>query len=97
MNWKKVSEELPHEGVPVLGYSPDWVDPDFNPDGVRECWYGDDGWVSAHWLADQDDYKAVGKEWFTCQSCIESGLGKDCKVNSDPEYWMERPKFNIKK
>ncbi|WP_157665591.1 hypothetical protein [Marinobacter salarius] len=43
--------EYPQTGKPVLGYHPDWVDEDFCPDGVRECFTFGDGteWQSARW------------------------------------------------
>ena len=42
---------------PLLGYSPEWVDPDFNPKGIRECFVGGEGiWISAKWCDYQDTY-----------------------------------------
>lgn len=42
---------LPPIGQAVLGYSPAWVDEDFCPDGIRECFLFGDGteWQSAEW------------------------------------------------
>lgn len=41
----------------VLGYSKNWIDLDFNPDGTRECFInGDLGWTSARYVDYQDCY-----------------------------------------
>jgi hypothetical protein len=42
----------------VLGYSPKWVDEDYNPEGVRICFINDEGvWSSARWDNEQDRYE----------------------------------------
>lgn len=55
-----VCEQLPEMGTPVIGFSPDWIDADFNERGLRECFtYGDPAnpsWHSARWLDEQDCY-----------------------------------------
>lgn len=66
MEWIKVSDksgpqllENTHE---VLAYHPSWVDPDFNPSGIRAGFFQDDEdtdfvkFVSALWLDHQDTY-----------------------------------------
>lgn len=89
--WHKTSEELPNDELgEVLGYSPNWINEDFTPDGIRVCFLSDDGWVSAMWSNEHDCYDAVGKGWYSCIYCRK----KDCKLNGAPEYWMEKPKFN---
>ena len=56
-NWTPINEKLPEEGTPVLGFSSEWVDEDFNPRGMRECFLnGDGGWISAKWFDYQDTY-----------------------------------------
>lgn len=54
----------PKLGAPVIGYSPYWVDPDFNQKGVRHCFRYGDGttWMSAEWLDEQDCYETIGSE-----------------------------------
>ena len=43
--------------VTFIGYSKEWVHPDFNPDGLRECFVnGDNGITSARWSNDADQY-----------------------------------------
>ena len=74
-NWRKVKDGNIPEGA-LIGYNPDWIDVDFNPDGIRECCLcGDDGsgtsWVSAAWCDEQDMY--------------------DTDESSAPTYWMHRP------
>ena len=58
--WRPI-ESVPPQGTVILGYSADWVDKDFNPDGIRECWptFCDDvveNWTSAKWFDHQDCY-----------------------------------------
>ncbi len=89
--WHKTSEEAPEEGIEVLGYSENWIDEDFNPNGTRICYFDDFGWHSAKWNAEQDKWEAVGKEEPMCANCKYC---EACKKNSDPEYWVEFPKFN---
>ena len=41
----------------LLGYSEEWIDEDFNPDGTRECFInGNLGWTSARYVDYQDCY-----------------------------------------
>ena len=59
MKWIPVSEKLPSaQQKEVIGYSPDWEDPDFNPNGTRVCFIFGDGtqWCSAKWIDYQDCY-----------------------------------------
>lgn len=57
--WIPVDEQSPDDGdqVPVIGYNPDWVDEDTNPEGVRECFLGGGGWINAEWNSYQDVYE----------------------------------------
>lgn len=58
VRWIPVSESLPAENKPVPGFSVKWIDEDFNPAGVRECFIGGDGdWISAEWFDHQDTYR----------------------------------------
>jgi hypothetical protein len=49
-------------GESFIGYNPNWVDADWNPKGVREC-YPDEGsetfWTSMKWNGDYDCYDAT--------------------------------------
>lgn len=53
-----VEVATPGHSIPVVGYNPEWVDLDFNHDGVRECFEGDDYWTSAKWNGCQDCWDA---------------------------------------
>ena len=64
-----VCEEVPDMGVPVIGHNPEWIDPDFNDRGYRECFRTGDGtdWVCALWIDHQDCYVTNGSKpthWF---------------------------------
>lgn len=58
INWVHMADELPPHGQPVLMWSPEWVDQDFCPTGVREGYYidGDDLFVSCGWDPCHDVY-----------------------------------------
>lgn len=52
-----VTEYRPVEhGIEVLGYSPHWEDPDYNPEGIRICFQNDGIWCSTCWNNYQDYY-----------------------------------------
>lgn len=57
-NWQITSEvPIPIEEMEVIGYHPDWIDPDFNPKGTRVGFMRDDGvFISAKWWDYQDAY-----------------------------------------
>lgn len=51
MKWNKVSEkELPY-GEEVIAFNEKWIDEDFNPNGTRVGFLGDDGFISAETMA----------------------------------------------
>lgn len=57
LKWNDVEKYPPPFCQPVLGYSPEWEDADFNESGMRECHLMDGGtWVSAHWDNDADGW-----------------------------------------
>jgi len=63
--WVEITDNksLPDQATSVLGFSPEWIDEDFNPDGIRECHYSglsvqDAEWVSAKWCDSQDYWDA---------------------------------------
>ena len=88
--WHKTEEELPEHGFEVIGYSEGWIDEDFNPKGMRVCYLDDFGWHSAKWNNDQDCWDSVGKEDHMCIECNDCD---ECKLNTDPEWWMDFPKL----
>ncbi len=58
-NWQLVKDQLPHFGTEVMGYHPEWEDPDYNPTGVCVC-YLQDGepnyWLVAKWCGQHDEW-----------------------------------------
>lgn len=51
---------MEHTHVSLLLYSPAFVDPDFNPEGVLEGHYQDEGgWTAAVWNDSQDCFNTV--------------------------------------
>jgi hypothetical protein len=74
MNWLPI-DTAPKDGTVFLGWSKAWVDEDFNPNGIRECFYNGgplepECW-SAKWKNDFDTW-AVDEE-------------------SEPTHWMPLP------
>jgi hypothetical protein len=58
-NWFVTAERpfVYDEAMEVIGYHPDWIDADFNPNGTRVGFFTDDGrFQSAKWLDYQDTY-----------------------------------------
>lgn len=76
--WRATEKEMPPEFVPVIGFSEAWVDEDFNPDGIRECFRSGDGddWISSWWYDEQDCYET--------ESGRTGGHGA-------PTHWQPRP------
>lgn len=56
MSWHRVTPDQPEEGEVVVGFKQDWVDVDFNPKGVRECFRVGDIFISAKWSDHHDWY-----------------------------------------
>ncbi len=62
MSWIKIEENkvIDYE-FEVIGFNPEWIDEDFNPEGTRVCFQtdsGEKGWCSAKWIDNQDCYHA---------------------------------------
>lgn len=57
--WIDITIEIPKIGVPVDLFNPEWIDEDFNPEGIREgCKTDmpDQPWVSCVWNSSYDEY-----------------------------------------
>lgn len=55
---KYLKTELNQEKGEVLAYHEKWIDPDFNPDGIRTGFIGGDGaFISAKWCDSGDTYE----------------------------------------
>lgn len=53
--WINAGKDLPPNCTIVDGWNKNWIDEDFNPEGIRECFLQDKGgWVSARWNAQHD-------------------------------------------
>lgn len=85
MDWKITEFESPSEGTEVIGFSPGWIDEDFNPNGTRVCFLGGDGWISAYWCNYHDEYH-------TRDSVEDNEQFADSKAeNQIPTHWMPIP------
>ena len=60
--WISVDADPPPYATIVDGYSSKWVDEDYNPDGVRECFLGNSEWFSAVWNNEQDCFDTDGSK-----------------------------------
>lgn len=54
-------DQMPEMGTSVIGYNPEWIHPDFNERGLRECFlYGDGSeWHTAKWIDGPDCYETT--------------------------------------
>ncbi len=76
--WILVEETPPTpEHGEILGFSKEWVHPDFNPNGTRTCFIDDSGnFTSAEWVDYQDFYATRFTQ--------DEGMPK-------PTHWMPIP------
>lgn len=58
MKWIKVNEEDEKPLFEVVAFHPDWIDLDFNPNGIRIGFFTDAVFISARWNDSQDSYIA---------------------------------------
>lgn len=61
-NWIAINKTLPAENCEVLGYSPKWIDEDFNPEGIRICVYFGGVWTSSVWNDEYETYESDDTE-----------------------------------
>lgn len=84
--WIEITKDTIIPNREVLGYNEKWKNLDFNPDGIRLCYYltTEEEWVSAGWDGCNDTY--TGK------------FSNDCPEEDDyapPTHYMLKPKFEI--
>lgn len=80
-DWIKIEEQLPEHGIEIDGFNSEWIDEDFNPNGVRPCFLNHDGdWTMAIWNNDQDCWDTVNHS--------ELYYGKQ---ELPPTHWKDRP------
>lgn len=66
MEWIAIKDKEPEWNIEVLGYSPEWIDEDFNPDGIRVFFINGDGvHISAGWCSCDDVYTTEDTELAT--------------------------------
>ena len=82
-------EQKPPFGVEVVAYHHKWVDEDFNPNGTRVGFLGDEGFISAFWWDYQDCYETISK--LNCES--NRDFYRSHIDNTEPEFWFPIPKF----
>ena len=82
-------EQKPPFGVEVIAYHHKWVDEDFNPNGTRVGFLGDEGFISAFWWDYQDCYETISK--LNCES--NRDFYRSHIDNTEPEFWSPIPKF----
>lgn len=57
---KITDDNLPDEGVEVIGFTREWIDEDYNPRGTRVCFLdGDGNWCSSKWNNTHDVYNTI--------------------------------------
>ena len=89
IEWINYKEEKPSFGVEVIAYHHKWVDEDFNPNGIRVGFLGDDGFISAFWWDYQNCYETISKQ--RCES--NKDFYRSHIDNTEPEVWCPIPKF----
>lgn len=82
-------EQKPPFGVEVVAYHHKWVDEDFNPNGTRVGFLGDEGFISAFWWDYQDCYETISK--LNCES--NRDFYRSHIDNTEPEFWFPIPEF----
>ena len=87
--WINYKEEKPPFGVEVIAYHHKWINEDFNPNGTRVGFLGDDGFISAFWWDYQDCYETISKP--NCES--NKDFYRSHIDNTEPEFWFPIPKF----
>lgn len=61
--WYLTNDFIPEHGIEVLGYSKEWIDEDYTPDGIRLCFLNDTKvWTIAAWCGYHDDYHTVNSD-----------------------------------
>lgn len=63
LGWLFVKDVQAPHGVPVWCWNPEWVSEDFNPEGIREGFWNDDGyWTTCGWDACQDVFTTIDNQ-----------------------------------
>lgn len=64
VQWSNDMESAPKDGTPLWLFNEDWIDEDFNPQGICYGSYCDglDCWVVAYWDSVNDEYSKENKD-----------------------------------
>lgn len=92
-DWFKVIETPPEQGVEIIGFSKEWIDEDFNPEGTRICYMQDlliggldenpeHIWSSAAWCNTCDEWHTVNSD----DEIVEGQLPR-----TPPTHWRPKP------
>lgn len=83
MRWRDVISEPPPMGKEVLFFHEDWIDEDFNPDGVRIGFMEDEDFITAYYWSHQDCYMTISHS-----ECDDNpSYSKKTKSSIDPQKW----------
>lgn len=88
--WKNYKADPPELDKEIIGFNPNWINEEFNPNGTRLGFLSENGFISAHWWNMQDTYITISKSEIESEGKIFS---KKLKDNIDPTYWIEIPSF----
>lgn len=94
--WNKVSEKKLPYGEEVIAFNKKWIDEDFNPNGTRVGFLGDDGFISAEWDDECDEYEThyeEGDDYYDGVSGIPGAdkYHKQFARPNMPTHWMKMP------
>lgn len=83
--WIKIEKEsnLPETGIEVLCFNENWIDEDFNPNGIRIGFLNDEEWITAHWWNYQDTYMTISHS--DCDD--DESYGGTIRDNIDPTHY----------
>ena len=87
-DWVEIKIRKPDFGIEVLCFNPEWVNADFNPQGLRVGFRSGEGdFTTAHWWDYQDTYMTISKD--NCEGNPE--FSKEIQDNTEPTHWFELP------
>jgi len=99
--WRQVVSGNIPEGVELIGFDHKWVNADFNPEGLRVCFFNDGEWISAYWNDYQDTYQNSNDVPFLYRPMPASPKGilalcPVCGEDLDPSVMSGKIKVNEK-
>ena len=85
-DWKLTTQQKPEYGIEVLGHNKEWINEDYNPEGICVCFAGepiadeDPIWHIAYWCGQCDEWHTAYSENWTGH---KDGEGHMPKANDD--------------